>query len=274
MSPRELPFPCARRPALIGMVHVPALPGTLRNRLSAPAIVDQAVAEAHILADSGYDAAIIENMHDVPYLRRDVGPEVVATMTAIACAVRASTSLPLGIQILAGANRAAIAVAQASGATFIRAEGFVFASVADEGILDEADAGPLFRYRRQIAAEGVKVLCDIRKKHSAHSLTADVTLEDWARAATFFGADGLVVTGRQTGDPVRIQDAQGVRNVSTLPVLIGSGVTPENLASLAPFTDAFIVGTWIKHGGRWDEPVAADRAKALVGSLRSIQRES
>src|SRR5688500_12446402 len=118
------------------MVHVAALPGTTRHSLPMPKIVEQASAEARLLMDCGFDAIIIENMHDAPYLRREVGPEIIAAMTMIGGAVRSAIGeRPLGVQILAGANCAALAVAHACGGDFIRAEGFVFASIADEGLL-------------------------------------------------------------------------------------------------------------------------------------------
>ena len=84
---------------------------------------------------------MIENMHDRPYLRQSVGPEVTATMAAVLDAIRRAVDVPLGVQILAGANREALAVAFAGGASFIRAENFVFAHVADEGLMPDADAG-------------------------------------------------------------------------------------------------------------------------------------
>src|SRR4029450_3188445 len=98
-----------RDKSLVGMVHVAALPGTPRNSLSMPKIVRQAADEAKLLIDSGFDALLLENMPDAPYLRREVGPEIIAAMTMIACAVRASVKCPLGIQVLARAYRAALA---------------------------------------------------------------------------------------------------------------------------------------------------------------------
>ena len=141
---------------LIGMVHVGALPGTPRYCEPLSSTIDRAVKEAQLLSESGFDAIILENMHDVPYLRGTVGPEITAAMTAVASAVRAVVSVPLGVQILAGANQEAMAVALAADLAFTRAEGFVFASVADEGLLDEAAAGPLLRYRKAIGSRFVR----------------------------------------------------------------------------------------------------------------------
>jgi predicted TIM-barrel enzyme len=81
---------------------------------------------------------------------------------------------------------------------FVRVEGFVFAHVADEGIIDGC-AGEILRYRRQIGADDVLVLTDVKKKHSSHALTADMDIAETARAAEFFLSDGVIVTGLATG---------------------------------------------------------------------------
>ena len=127
--------------------------------------------EAKLYRECGVDGVIIENMHDVPYLRGEVGPEVVATMTAIGIEVKHECGLPAGIQILAGANIEAMAVAHAAGLDFIRAEGYAYAHVADEGLI-QASAANLLRYRRMIGATRVQVWTDVKKKHSAHAITA------------------------------------------------------------------------------------------------------
>jgi membrane complex biogenesis BtpA family protein len=250
--------------ALVGMVHVGALPGTPRAAEPVSALARRAAAEARILASAGFDAVLLENMHDVPYLRRDVGPEIVAGLTAVGAAVRAAVEIPIGIQVLAGANRAALAVATAIGAGFVRAEGFAFAAVADEGILEEADAGPLLRYRRAIGAKDVRILADVKKKHSAHAITADVDLAETARATEFLGADGVVVSGAATGEPTSPEDLAAVRAAVGIPVVVGSGATPETVAALLRPADAIIVGSWIKEEGKWFNPPDPRRAEAFV----------
>ena len=44
---------------------------------------------------------------------------------------------------------------------------------------------------------------------SAHSITSDVSLAETAKAAEFFLADGLIVTGNATGDPAKPSDFEG-----------------------------------------------------------------
>jgi hypothetical protein len=258
----------ARR-ALIGMIHVGALPGTPAAGAPLERVIETAVAEARAYGDSGYTALMIENMHDRPYLKGAAGPEIVAAMTAVGQAVRREVALPLGVQVLAGANREAIAVALACGAAFVRAEGFVFAHVADEGLI-EASAGELMRYRRAIGAEQVRVFADVKKKHSAHALTADVDIVETARAAEFFLADGVVVTGPVTAQAADTAEVEAVAAAVGIPVFVGSGLTPANLEAY-PLADGFIVGSFVKRGGLWSNPLDGERVRAVAAAFHALR---
>ncbi len=248
---------------LIGMLHLPALPGSPGMAAGIDGIVAHAVAEARIYRDGGFDGLMIENMHDRPYLRRDVGAEVVAAMAVVGREVRREVPLPLGVQVLAGANRQALAVAAASGAAFVRVEGFVFGHVADEGLID-ADAGELLRERRRIGADGVLVFADIKKKHASHALTADVDLVETARAAEFCLADGVIVTGTATGCEADAAEVAAVADAVDIPTLVGSGVTPANLRRYA--AAGFIVGSTVKRDGHWAGPLDPARVAAVAAA--------
>ena len=250
------------RRALIGVIHVQALPGTPANRLSVDAIAEIAAGEARVYADAGFHGLMIENTHDRPYLKGTAGPEITAAMSVIGAAVRVVTALPLGIQILAGANRSSVAAAHACGASFVRVEGFVFAHVADEGIF-ESSAGELLRYRRAIGAEQVRVFADIKKKHSAHAITADVDIAETAKAAEFFSVDGVIVTGVSTGTAADADEVRAVSGAVGVPTIVGSGITPENIG-LYRNADAFIVGSSVKSDGVWSSALDAARCSAVV----------
>ncbi len=254
--------------ALLGVLHLRALPGTPQSRRTVDEIAAEAVDEARRYAAAGFHGLVIENMHDRPYLKRAVGPEITAAMTAAGREVRRAVDLPLGVQVLAGANREALAVAQASGAAFVRVEGFVFAHVADEGLID-SDAGELLRYRRAIGAEEVKIFADVKKKHSSHALTADLDLAETARAAEFFLADGVVVTGAATGRATDPLDVEAVRRAVAIPTLVGSGITAANLHRYAA-ADAVIVGSAAKRGGRWSNPLDGARLEALARAFSEL----
>ncbi len=260
--------------AVVGMIHVGALPGTPRNGESLDAIVQHACEEAHALAQAGVDGLMIENMHDLPYLKGNVGPEITAAMTAVGIAARNVGPLPLGVQILAAANREALAVALACGADFVRVENFAYAHVADEGLMPTAEAGPLLRYRRQIGAEHVKIIADVKKKHSSHALTADVSLAEAARTTEFIGADGIVVTGTATGQPTSPEDVATVQNAVNVPVCIGSGLTPENLPALWPHADMFIVGSYFKVDGLWSNTVDQKRVTDFMATIARLRENA
>ncbi|MDF1808393.1 MAG: BtpA/SgcQ family protein [Phycisphaerales bacterium] len=254
---------------IIGMVHVGALPGTPFHTQSVQKLVEQTTLEAKQLEDAGFDAIIVENMHDAPYVHgEELGPEIVSGMTRVAHAVINAVNIPVGVQILSGGNKHAIAVADAVGGSFIRCENFVFSHVADEGLLTKAEAGGLLRYRKSIGAEHVKVFCDIKKKHASHAITADIDIAEFAHAGEFFGADGFVVTGLSTGKPTDLEDVKAVRAATILPVLVGSGVTPENAITLSEYADALIVGSWMKQDGFWKNAVDPLRASKIIESMR------
>lgn len=256
------------RRALIGMIHVQALPGTPGSQYSVEEICDKAVRSAEQLRDAGFHGLMIENMHDRPYLKRQVGPEIVAAMAVVGKEIRRAASLPLGLQILGGANREALAAAMACDADFIRVESFVFSHVADEGLM-QADAGELLRYRRAIGAEQVRIFADIKKKHASHAITADVDLVETAHAAEFFLADGVIVTGTATGRPADPADVEAVTNAVPIPTLVGSGITPENLANFWS-ADAFIVGSVLKQQGIWSNPPDPSRVQAMIQAFDSL----
>ena len=256
------------RRALIGMIHVQALPGTPQSRQSVDQICEQAVHSAEKLRDAGFHGLMIENMHDRPYVKRQIGPEIVAAMTAVGREVRRAASLPLGVQILGGANHAALATALACDADFVRVEAFVFSHVADEGLMD-SDAGDLLRYRRAIGADRVRVFADIKKKHASHALTGDISLLDSAHAAEFFLADGVIVTGAATGQAANPQEVEDVSRAVGIPTLVGSGITPENLGDFWT-ADAVIVGSVLKQQGVWSNPPDPARLEAMIQAFDAL----
>ena len=256
---------------IIGMIHVQALPGTPKHEKSIENIIEIAVQEAKIYQDCSVDAILLENMHDVPYLNREVGPEITAAMTTIAREVKRSVDLPCGIQILAGANRAALAAALAAGCEFVRTEGFVFSHVADEGLMN-GDAGELMRFRKQIGAEHIAVFTDIKKKHSSHAITADLSISDFAKACEFFLSDGIIITGKSTSEKADISDLKEAREASDLPILIGSGITAENITEYWNYADGFIVGSYFKEDGNWQNSVSFERVRKFTESVNILKK--
>ena len=255
------------RCALVGVVHLLPLPGSPGWRGSLAELEERALADARALKEGGADAMIVENMGDLPYLNGRVDPETVAAMAVFARAAVREAGLPAGVQVLAGANREALGVAVAAGMGFLRVEGFAYGHVADEGWI-QASAGTLLRARAALRAEGVKVWADVKKKHSSHAATADLDIGEIARGTAFCGADALIVTGLATGRPADIEHVRAVRDaVPQTPVLVGSGVEPSQAKALGALCDAVIVGTWIKEGADWKNPIERERVAKLKEAL-------
>ena len=202
-------------------------------------------------------------MHDVPYVKNDVGHEVTALMSVVAHEIKKATELPCGIQILAGANEAAFAVAKAAGFEFVRAEGFVFGHLADEGWI-ESNAGALLRYRKQIEADDILIFTDIKKKHSSHAITNDISLEETAKTAEYFRSDGVIITGTSTGRATDLEEIKKVKASCEIPVLVGSGVTLENVKDYFAVSDALVIGSYFKKDGHWKNEVEYERVAKLM----------
>ncbi len=257
---------------IIGMIHLQAMPGTPKNKHNPQYIINKAFEEAKIYAQSGIEAVMIENMHDISYLNQAAGHEISTLTAIIAYEIKRKTGLYCGIQILAGANKAALSAAYSANADFIRTEGFVFAHLADEGYI-ESSAAELLRFRKYIGAENILIFTDIKKKHSAHTLTSDVSIAETAEAAEFFLSDGIIITGSSTGKKADINELKSVKQAVKLPVLIGSGITDENIHEFYPYADAFIIGSYFKVDGNWQNPPDAIRIKDLINTIKSLNKQ-
>lgn len=259
----------AEKKVAIGVIHLRALPGTPNGKLPPNEIIEAALSEARSYKSAGIHGLIIENMHDVPYLKQQVGPEVSTLMSVIGYLVKQETQLPVGIQILAGANKAALAAAHSAGIDFIRAEGFVFGHLADEGLI-EAQAGELLRYRKQLNADQIAVFTDIKKKHASHAISSDISLLETAQAAQFFLSDGLIVTGGQTGHAPSIKELETLRGNLTTPVFLGSGINISNIDAYINLANAFIVGSHFKENDRWSGQLDQDRVARFMDSFQEL----
>jgi membrane complex biogenesis BtpA family protein len=267
--PAKNPLFSSTKP-VIAMIHLDALPGTPAGGRSVREIETTALREAKMYRESGVHGIMLENMHDTPYLRGAVGPEIVAVMSVVAGAVKDSTQLPCGVQVLAGANTEAVAVAHAARLDFVRVEGFAFAHIADEGFI-QSSAAPLLRYRKQIGADHVQVWADVKKKHSSHAITSDISVGETAEAVEMMRGDAVIITGMVTGDPPALADIRDAKKHCRLPVYLGSGVTAQNLARYYSVADGFIVGSHFKKDGLWSNTVDAKRVTRFMATHAQLR---
>jgi membrane complex biogenesis BtpA family protein len=266
-------FP-VRKP-IIGVIHLPPLPGAPRYAGAAMRdIYATAATDARTLAGGGIDGIIVENASDMPFARpEDIGPETVAALTAACIEVRSTVETPIGITCVANGVIPALAVAKAVGARWVRANQWVNAYVANEGILN-GPAPEAMRYRARIGAGDVRIFADVHVKFGAHAITADRSIAEQATDAEWFDADVLIATGTRTGSPTSPREVEEVRSGTSLPVIVGSGLAPEQVAELFAVADGAIVGQWLKRDGRWWNPVDPARVEKLMAAVAKVRAGS
>jgi membrane complex biogenesis BtpA family protein len=249
---------------LIGVVHLPPLPGSPRA-LPLEQALARTSSDAKALANAGFDGLVIENFNDVPFFASSVPPITVAAMTACALeARRVAPSLTLGINVLRNDAEAALSIAHVTGAAFVRVNVHGHARLTDQGVI-QGRAAETLRLRASLGAK-VAIWADVAVKHSAP--LAPLPPEEEARDLEARAlADALIVTGTGTGVAVDLDLLRRVRQSSKLPLYVGSGATEATLASLRTHATGIIVGTALrqgaKPGGAIDEKLAASFARAF-----------
>lgn len=262
-------FFSSKRP-VIGMIHLPALPGSPRyvGSVTMEHIRDWVLRDADALADGGVDGLMIENFGDVPFYPGRAPAHTVAAMVRLAGAVRDRFTLPLGINVLRNDGQSALAVAAAVGAQFVRVNILCGARLADQGII-QGQAHEILRERAMLGAKEIKVLADVDVKHSA--ALAQVSLESEVEDTLVRGlADGLIVSGTGTGkatDPGQLERVKAV--AGSAPVFVGSGADEQTIGHYLPFADGFIIGSAFKKGGKVNNPVAREKVERIVGVVRA-----
>lgn len=248
-------------PRLIGMIHLAALPGSPGFAGSLDDVIAAAVRDATTLEGAGFDGLMVENYGDVPFFADDVPKVTVAAMTMAVSAVRDATGLPTGVNVLRNDAIAAVAIAAATGASYLRVNVLSGTMYTDQGPI-VGRAAEVVRARSRLTP-GTAILADVFVKHATPPPGS--VLHNAARdLAERAGADAIVVSGSGTGEATDPQDLATVRAASSLPVYAGSGVTSATIASILRSADGVIVGSAVKVGGRPSNPVDLDLAVDLV----------
>ena len=254
-----------RQKVLIGMIHCPPFPGSPRYRgATMDSLYDACLRDAEALVQGGMHGLIVENHGDIPFSKpEDIGPETPAFLSVVTDRVKRATGVPVGINVLANAPLPAIATAVAGGADFVRVNQWANAYVANEGFM-EGRAGEALRYRSLLRAEKVRIFADAHVKHGSHAIVADRSVTELTRDLAFFDADCVIATGQRTGHAASPEEIDEIAAATHLPVLVGSGVTEDNIATILSRTNGVIVASSLKVGGVWWNPVEPDRVKRFV----------
>lgn len=256
--------------SLIGMVHLPPLPGAARGGPPLREIIDRAAGEAAMLADAGFDGVIVENYGDMPFAADRVGPETIAALAVVVEHVVRAVRIPVGVNVLRNDAVAAISVAAAAGGRFVRVNVLSGVCATDQGMIT-GRAAEVLQHRSRIAP-AVRIAADVHVKHAVQISQPDLALaaEETAYRA---GADALIVTGSATGAATDLDAARKVRAaVPDRPLWIGSGVTVATVAACLSVADAVIVGTSLKRGGKTEAALDRRRLRAFVERARKPER--
>ncbi|WP_411967251.1 BtpA/SgcQ family protein [Haloferax sp. YSSS75] len=255
---------------IIGMVHLPPLPGAPGFDGDRDEVRRRLHQDAEALESGGVDGIMLENFGDAPFYPDRVPRHVVADVAALAATLREQVSVPFGVNILRNDVQSALGIAAATGGSFVRVNVHTGARLTDQGII-EGMAHETVRLREQLGAD-VSILADIDVKHSA-PLAERAYDEEVAELVERGGADGIIVSGTGTGEAVdttaleQVVAARDARGLD-VPVLIGSGVTPETAPDLLSVADGAIVGTALKHGHETTNPVDEAAVERLVEAVR------
>ncbi|HEU4521206.1 MAG TPA: BtpA/SgcQ family protein, partial [Thermoanaerobaculia bacterium] len=188
--------------------------------------------------------------------------EAIAAMSRVISEVARNVKKPFGVNVLRNDARAALAIAAATGAAFIRINVHTGAMVTDQGII-EGTAAETLRARASLAPD-VAIFADHLVKHASPLGQADPLQA--AKDLRLRGlADAVIISGSETGaaaDPARLTM---LRSVIDAPLLVGSGLTAENAAAFGE-ADGAIVGTSVK--GK-NDAVDAERFAAVVRAFKA-----
>lgn len=254
---------------VIGVVHLPALPGSPANELDLHSIRERVLRDAAALASGGVDGLILENFGDAPFHPRRVPPHTIAQMSVLGRAIRDRYSaMPLGVNVLRNDGLSALAIASAIGAQFIRVNVYCGARVTDQGLI-EGEAHEIQRYRTSLDP-AIRVFADVDVKHSAplgdYDLATDV--HDVVGRGR---ADAIIISGTGTGAATDVSDVERAQDAAggSVPVLIGSGVTLDNVALLMDRADGAVVGSVLKRDGIVQNDVDPERVREFMTTVQS-----
>ena len=260
---------------VLGMVHLRPLPGSPAGGTLDDAL-ERALADSQALIEAGFDGLIVENFGDAPFAKDRVPAATVAAMSIVCREIRREHNVPLGVNVLRNDAESALSIATVAGADFIRVNVHIGAVVADQGIL-EGKARETLLLRRALGSS-VLLFADVRVKHSrplgepAAERAQDLVHE--AKDAIERGrADALIVSGAATGSAADTGDVRRIKEkLPHAPVLVGSGVTADNLPEFWKICDGMIVGTSVKRGGNANAEVDPARARAFAARVLELRR--
>jgi hypothetical protein len=254
---------------VIGVVHLLPLPGSPEFKGDLGAVFDRMEQDVIAYVEGGVDGLIVENYGDAPFLKDHVPPHTVALMTHLARKAVETSGLPVGVNVLRNDAEAALSIAYATGCRFIRVNVHTGAMITDQGVI-EGRAGHTLRLRKHLGAN-VRIFADVHVKHGNPMKPIDFK-QAVCDAVERGKADALIVTGPGTGKRTRLTRVRQARaSAPGTPVLVGSGVSVENVEGMFQESDGMIVGSSLKRGGSAGRAVSPERIRAFMERVVALR---
>ena len=249
---------------LIACIHLMPLPGSPRYGGRMREVYDTALSEVETFKRHSVDGLIVENFRDKPFYPDKIPAETIAALAALTREVVRAAPVPVGVNALRNDAQAAVAIATAAEAHFIRVNVHMNAVVSEQGII-QGESHHTLRLRAALRSE-VLIFADVGVKHAAPLADRGLAIETKDLADRGL-ADAIIVSGELTGAATKMEDVDMVRRNTDIPILIGSGATPENLHRVYSKVDGFIVGSYFKEDGKADNLIDEKRVKTFTHVL-------
>lgn len=263
---------------IIGMVHFPPLLG-YKDFPGMDVCLEKSLGDAETLKQGGVDAIMVENNYDIPH-KVFITQETKEIITSLTKEIVKAVSMPIGINVLWNDYKAGLSVAKECGCKFVRVPVFVDSVKTECGEII-AEPKKVLSFREEINASEIALFTDIQVKH-AHKLK-EKTIAQSAKEAVENDSDGIIITGKWTGDIPSVTDLKEARETvgKIFPLLVGSGATKDNLSILLKYANAIIVGTSLKTGGvhpkekevnlkPWQERISLEKTKEFMAAIREL----
>lgn len=263
---------------IIGMVHLKKLPGQ-RGHRGIDYVIGRAIQDVLILQRGGVNAICLENWEDEstsPFVSYQTG----CYLEAIAREVANNTQIPFGLNILPNDYKVAFKIAKNFWAQYGQRLCFVWLDVMVDYVKTDLSYSKVSSFKVKVDLDdlkkcrqecpGVVLFTSIHPKHYI-LLEQGKTLEESSQQAILNGADAIVIT-KATGIAPDKEALQRVKMfIGEFPVLLGSGLTPENATALLPLVDGAIVGTAFKDKNF--NRVLENKVKELMAIVKKLRGE-
>lgn len=250
---------------IIGVIHLPPLPGSPKYKGDFNNIIKRALKDAEKYVKEGVKYILIENFGDAPYRVRVKEFETIVAMTIISREIikKFGEEVKVGINLLRNSGSEAMAIAYLTGGKFIRVNALCQTIDAPEGILHPAAreiAETMFKLK--IKDNEIKILADVNVKHGQPITKRNIrqVIQDTIERGKAYA---IILTGPKTGTPPKTSLVKQARK-SKAKIFIGSGITPNNIKTYWKLADGFIIGSYFKTRGKTTNPVDSKRVKRLM----------